>query len=151
MNVSTIIPFLMDEKMVAGCTPDANNEIQDFEKNCQAPLDAACRAIPFTYMYGFVITYTSLLVKLWRVERIFNNASLRRLKINMYHLYSIIFATILIATVINIFFVLSPGSVISGQKFTWWRKKVDVKPGNSANCSQVLKEVLTFVTCISIL
>ena len=105
LNTSTIIPFLMDERSVEGCTPNKDNVVVDFQEKCQEPLDTACRSLPFTYMYGFAITFSALLVKLWRVEKIFNNTQLRRLRINMCHLYSLIGCLLVLVTIINAFLV----------------------------------------------
>ena len=41
-----------------------SDNIALFEKECQQLLDSACRSIPFLFMYGFVITYSGLLIKL---------------------------------------------------------------------------------------
>jgi trehalose/maltose transport system substrate-binding protein len=124
LNTSTIIPFLMDERSVEGCTPNKDNVVVDFQEKCQEPLDTACRSLPFTYMYGFVITFSALLVKLWRVEKIFNNTQLRRLRINMCHLYSLIGCFLVLITIINAFLVTNPSALIGGQGFTWWRLRV---------------------------
>ena len=126
-NVSTIVPFLMDESTFASC--NKNRFIQDnstsdnialFEKECQQLLDNACRSMPFLFMYGFVITYTGLLVKLWRVEKIFNNKKLKRVKINQKHLMILIVFFLFVTTILNMY-VISSESFADGQGWVWWR------------------------------
>ena len=125
-NVSTIIPFLIDESKISECQElrgkenyNVNEYRTNFTKQCQEQLDAACRSIPFLYAYGFVLTYSALLVKLWRIEKIFHNKKLRRLKLNMKHLLSLIVCCIIVATIINLFWISSCESFVDGEGFTW--------------------------------
>ena len=95
-----------------------------YEQKCQQKLDFACRSIPFLYMYGFVITYSALLAKLWRVEKIFNNRKLRRIKINQSHLMYMIAVFVALVTLINLYFI-SGETFADGQGWVWWRLKVE--------------------------
>ena len=128
-NVSTIVPFLIDESSVSSCQKLnlVNNaslvEESLYEQECQQQLDVACRSIPFLYMYGFVMTYSALLTKLWRVEKIFNNKKLQRLKINQSHLMLLIAFFIALVTLINLYFI-SGETFADGQGWVWWRMKV---------------------------
>ena len=126
-NVSTIIPFLMDESSFASCDKNrfaqgngTSDDIALFEKECQQLLDNACRSVPFLFMYGFVITYSGLLIKLWRVEKIFNNKKLRRIKINQKHLMFLIVFFLLVTTIVNLY-VISSESFADGEGWVWWR------------------------------
>ncbi len=155
-NVSTIIPLLMDESKINGCmklrgkslkqhndTNDnaaaATSDFQMYESECQNQLDAACKAIPFLYFYGFIITFSALLTKLWRVEKIFNNKKLRRIKINTMHLLLLIAFFLMIVTVINLFLISSSEAFLDGQGFTWWRMKINQKSLIDPVCSLLPK------------
>jgi len=65
ISSGSILAMLVDE----GVTDD------------QALLDRACMAQPWLYCVGFVLTFSSLYAKVWRVKKIFMNARLRRLQI----------------------------------------------------------------------
>ena len=129
-NVSTIIPFLIDESSISSCQKEnlgynvSSVNMRLYEQECQQKLDVACRSIPFLYMYGFVITYGALLAKLWRVEKIFNNKKLKRIKINQNHLMLMIAFLVALMTLINLYFI-SGETFADGQGWVWWRLKVE--------------------------
>jgi trehalose/maltose transport system substrate-binding protein len=96
LNISTIIPLVMDESL-------CNQSGSASHSECQDTLDASCRSIPFVYGYGFFITFGSLLVKLWRVEKIFNNKELKRIKITVPQLLGWVGCLVTLVTVVNIY------------------------------------------------
>ena len=126
-NVSTIIPFLMDESSFSSCQKNrfmqgsgTSDNIALFEKECQQLLDSACRSIPFLFMYGFVITYSGL-IKLWRVEKIFNNKKVKENKnkpeaSNAFNGFSPSLTT----TIVNLY-LISSESFADGEGWVWWR------------------------------
>ena len=52
-------------------------------------------------------------------EKIFHNKKLRRLKLNMKHLLSLIVCCIIVATIINLFWISSCESFVDGEGFAW--------------------------------
>ena len=65
LQVSSVIPMAMQENYV----------------NSVASLDVACMAVPWLYFSGFTLIYAPLLVKSYRIYRLFSNKLLRKFKI----------------------------------------------------------------------
>jgi len=70
LSILTIVPLALqdDDKMIM-IDPSGNYPV----------LDAACAAAPFLYSFGFIILYSSLWLKTWRLGKIFDNPKLKRI------------------------------------------------------------------------
>lgn len=67
---------------------------------------AACRSIPFLYSLGWVLMYTSLTAKSWRLFKVARNANqARRVKVSVREIYAIVAAVLLIDLAILISWV----------------------------------------------
>lgn len=89
---STIIPMSFDDEI-------ATDE----------GLDIACQSIPFLFCIGFTLVFAALFSKMWRVNKLFNNPRMRRVKVTAMDvckpLFALLFANIL---VLAIWTALSP-------------------------------------------
>ena len=90
----------MDERTISACQLSGESFSAEQQQLCLLLLDSKCRSLALLYGYGFFITFGALLVKLWRVEKIFNNPSLRRIKITTQQLMGFIVALVLMCTTI---------------------------------------------------
>ena len=118
LNISTIVPLAMDEDLMCR-NPDS-------PRQCQDRLDAACRAIPFVYGYGFFITFGSLLVKLWRVEKIFNNKELKRIQITVSQLVGWVGCLVALLTILNVVWMTTTSLV-------WYRVRLNTEDDSGAS------------------
>eukprot|EP00505_MAST-04D_sp_SCG-Rhode-Island_P004501 Stramenopile-MAST_4_protein_4501 len=118
LNISTIVPLVMDENLVCH-NPDS-------PRQCQEILDAACRTIPFVYGYGFFITFGSLLVKLWRVEKIFNNNQLKRVQITVPQLVGWVGCLVVLLTILNVVWMAT-------NSLAWYRVRLNTGDHSGAS------------------
>jgi len=114
LNISTVVPLVMDEDLVCQATSESPGQ-------CQDRLDAACQSIPFVYGYGFFITFGSLLVKLWRVEKIFNNKHLKRIHISVRQLVLWVGCLVVIVTILNVVWTTTT------PRLEWYRVDLNAK------------------------
>ncbi len=81
----------------------------DDEKTSIEGLNVACQSIPFLFCIGFTLVFAALFSKMWRVNKLFNNPKMRRVKVTVLDvckpLFSLLFANIL---VLAIWTALSP-------------------------------------------
>ena len=73
ISAATMIPLAIDDEN------DVNGLAYSGE---YAPANAACMASVWLYNLGFVITFVPLFVKMWRVNKLFNNPKLRKIIIS---------------------------------------------------------------------
>ena len=73
-------------------------------------IDVACRAQPWLYWLGFAISFSSLLLKTWRIKEVVTGAKgLRRIKIRASRLFMWMFALcVLISIILGIWLALDP-------------------------------------------
>ena len=57
------------------CSQLIDDELERGHPEMSRPVDMACRAVPFFYGVGFVVTFTSLFAKIERVLRLFEHAA----------------------------------------------------------------------------
>ena len=72
-------------------------------------LDVVCQLQPITYTLGFALLYSSIWLKTWRLNKIFNNVKLRKMRMenNKLQLYQLVYLLIIVA--LNIaWFVIAP-------------------------------------------
>jgi len=62
--------------------------------------NAACMTFPWLYSFGFVLLYSSLFAKSWKLGRIVNNKKLRRVTISNVFLAKVILSLLLVDTII---------------------------------------------------
>mmetsp|Transcript_82729 Transcript_82729/g.233828 ORF Transcript_82729/g.233828 Transcript_82729/m.233828 type:complete len:916 (-) Transcript_82729:46-2793(-) len=72
-----IVPMSYDDAQILSQGDDDEDGVDDDsgETDLNRSVDVACRAVPFLYGLGFVITFTSLFAKIQRVLRLFDNAA----------------------------------------------------------------------------
>ncbi|KAL1498923.1 hypothetical protein AB1Y20_013444 [Prymnesium parvum] len=76
-------PLTLDHN---GLEPDANGRYES--------LDSACAATMWFYLFGFDITYGSLLAKLWRVKKIFLNRKIGQGPVPLYQMLVYVFVPV---------------------------------------------------------
>eukprot|EP00984_Skeletonema_dohrnii_P009559 scaffold3657_cov114-Skeletonema_dohrnii-CCMP3373.AAC.5 len=92
ISTSTIIPLTLAEAAPGESTRGAS---------------AACRSIPFLYSLGWVLMYTSLTAKSWRLFKVASNAELvRRVKISVNEIYVTVAVVVLFDLIILIAWVV---------------------------------------------
>ena len=81
----------------------------DDENTSVEGLNVACQSIPFLFCIGFTLVFAALFSKMWRVNKLFNNPKMRRVKVTVLDvckpLFALLFANIL---VLAIWTALSP-------------------------------------------
>ena len=92
------------------------------------PLDAACASIPFLFSMGTCITHGALMLKTWRISRIFNNPKLKTVNLPDKKLlyYEGIFLSIVL--IVNIIWCAT-------YPLHWVRKVIDYNDDGSARSS----------------
>ena len=124
LNASTCIFMTTEEQWVCAGVDD---------EQCQATLDTMCRLMPFAYSYGFCITFGALLVKLWRVEKLFNNERLQALRIPVSHLLRIVAFLLVVITAGNVWWFQHG----NWDEFTWHRFLLSTESSaTSAFCNE---------------
>ncbi len=68
-------------------------------------LDAACAVAPLTYSVGFALMYSSLWLKTWRLEKIFNNPKLKKVYITNQRMQAYSAGFLLVVIVCNALWV----------------------------------------------
>lgn len=103
---SAIIPLSFDEEIVS-------------KQSCSA----ACMAVPWLLSVGFAFSFAALFSKTWRVNRIFHNPAMTRVKITIFNVLAplIAFSTVNI-TILSVWTALAP--------LKWERCVVDVDEFN---------------------
>ena len=91
----------------------------DDEIVSDAGLDIACQSIPYLFCIGFTLVFAALFSKMWRVNKLFNNPKMRRVKVSVMDvckpLFALLFLNIL---VLALWTGLSP--------LTWGREDVSL-------------------------
>ena len=66
----------------------------------EAGLDIACQSIPYLFCIGFTLVFAALFSKMWRVNKLFNNPRIRRVKVSVMDvcrpLFALLFLNILV-------------------------------------------------------
>ena len=70
-------------------------------------LDMACQAQPFLFSLGFGVMYSALLLKSWRLAKLFNNRKLRRLFISDARLLAYQAVVVTVVVSLNLIWVLA--------------------------------------------
>ena len=81
---------------------DDDYDFHDSESYDKTHLDVACAAAPILYSLGFVMVYSALWVKTWRLVMIFNNARLRKIKITDFQLMRYQLYMIAVCVILNV-------------------------------------------------
>jgi hypothetical protein len=83
LQILSIIPMTIEEDWISS----------------QALLDRACMAIPWLYISGFILVYAPLLVKTWRIYKLFNNTKMIRMRITNWDLikYEVLWSSPILA------------------------------------------------------
>jgi len=72
----------------------------DDEIVSDAGLDIACQSIPYLFCIGFTLVFAALFSKMWRVNKLFNNPKMRRVKVSVMDvckpLFALLFLNILV-------------------------------------------------------
>merc|ERR1711871_284176 len=84
------------------------------DQGSRESLDSACSSLPWLYSLGFVITFATLFARIWRVQKIFNNKSLKRMHLRD----SSLFGRILIVVVADILLLVTWAT---GYPISWTR------------------------------
>lgn len=75
----------------------------DDEKTNVEGLNVACQSIPFLFCMGFTLVFAALFSKMWRVNKLFNNPKMRRVKVTVMDvckpLFALLFANILVLAI----------------------------------------------------
>ena len=84
---------------------DSDEDVDNFEAQ-QNRLDFACQCVPFFYAIGFVIVYSAIWLKTWRLHKLFNNPKLIKLKIHNQKLQGIQLLVLTAVVLINVVWYL---------------------------------------------
>jgi ABC-type branched-subunit amino acid transport system substrate-binding protein len=96
LSSSAIIPITIDDTGLSEALYDWNNKVALNGTAQDIAANLGCRLSVWLYCTGFVLTYSSLGAKIWRVRVIFNNAKLKKVNISNNLLFGMIAAALLV-------------------------------------------------------
>jgi hypothetical protein len=95
MSLTTVPLLMQDDGLLIPLEADGSH----------AGLDAACAVTPLIYSVGFAIMYSSLWLKTWRLERIFNNPKLKKVYITNQRMQAYSAGFLLVVILLNALWV----------------------------------------------
>ena len=104
--MSTIIPLMQQDNHLSERAIHDYDETEGHISKNEA-LDVSCQLQPFIFSLGFGIMYSALLLKSWRLAKLFNNRKLRRLFISDARLLAYQAVVVTVVVSLNLIWVLA--------------------------------------------
>jgi len=105
---ATILPLSSEGGYRYKIDPDTY-QLTDEEDPDIESVDAACMALVWLYNMGFILTYSALFAKIWRIKKLFMSSSMKRVKVTAAEVARImVILCILMICIMAAFQIVSP-------------------------------------------
>ena len=113
LEAASIIPlsfdderYIMDNSRMA---EEAKGKHYNLESDEESSLNIACMSVPWLFCIGFVISFSSLFAKTWRINRIFHNPTMKRIKVTALDVMMPLFGFLVVnAILLTLWTAMSP-------------------------------------------